>query len=350
MQNAPHNVQHEIALLQRLRHDHLVLMLASFTTEPDHFTTVHHIAMPLYPYSLPDLLNQAWMSPTTFNLSAQSGDSRWAPVLSDHSFSSYVHSVARQLADAMSYLHQEHVAHRDIKPANIMFDNRGLLKLIDLGVAWEEGMKETPSFHQTEQQVRTTCAQISEVGTGAFRAPELLFAPQHGYDAYKADVWSWGTVMASFFTSLNEVETEECLGRSNFTSWERELFPERPSEASLELWRPRTYERSTLFDSSRGDIALACDVFKVLSLPSDVACWPEAAFFQPPLAQFPFVHQPAKESLFERLPNWHALTNDASAPAKRMSGFVKEWLPRVLSLSASQRPTAAELYTALSSP
>ena len=347
VQNAPHNIEHEIALLQRLRHDHLVLMLASFTSEPDHFTTIYHIAMPLYPYTLPELLNQEWMCPGVTDFSIQSKNSRWTRILGAHSFSSFVHYFALQLAGAMAYLHQERVAHRDIKPANILFDTSGHLKLIDLGVAWEDGVQEAPPFVSKEKQSRSDCAQISDVGTGAFRAPELLFAPQHGYDAYKVDVWSWGAVMASFFTDLIEVENEECLGRPNFASWERELFPDRLSEECLEHWLPRTYKRSTLFDSSRGDIALACDLFKVLGLPSDEACWPEAAFFKPPLDQFPFVHQSAKEPLFGRLPHWHALAQDTSAPAQRLYVFVKEWLPRILSLSASQRPTAADLYASL---
>jgi len=349
VQNAPHNIEHEIALLQRLRHNHLVLMLASFASEPDHFTTIYNIAMPLYPYSLPELLNQPWMYPSTNDFSTQAQCSRWVHILGNHSFSSFVHKFALQLADAVAYLHEERVAHRDIKPANILFDSSGHLKLIDLGVAWEDGMHETSPFNTKEKLSRSNCAQISEVGTGAFRAPELLFAPQHGYDAYKADVWSWGTVLASFFTSLNEVQNEESMGRANFTSWERELFPECPDEASLKHWQSRTYERSTLFDSSRGDIALACDLFKVLGLPSDETCWPEAVFFQPPLALFPFVHQPAKEPLLGRLPHLHTLVQDTSVSAQRLYAFVDQWLPRLLSLSASQRPSAAELYASLAS-
>lgn len=346
VQNAPHNIEHEIALLQRLRHDHLVLMLAAFTSEPDHFTTIFHMAMPLYPFTLSELLNQTWMCPSPTGISVPS-DSSWARILGSHTFTSFVHSFATQLADAIAYLHRERVAHRDIKPSNILFDTHGVLKLIDLGVAWEDGMCETAPFGQTKVQGQPSCAMISDVGTGAFRAPELLFAPQHGYDAYKADIWSWGMVLSSFFTSLVEVAEEESHGRPNFTSWERELFPECPSEASLQHWRPRQYERSTLFDSSSGDIALACDLFKVLGLPSDETCWPEAVFFQPPLAQFPFVHQPAKESLFDRLPHWHTLALDHSASAQRLHAFVAEWLPRLLSLSASQRPTAAELFSCL---
>lgn len=40
VQSAPHNVQREVALLQRTRHMNLALLLAVFTDSPDHFTTL----------------------------------------------------------------------------------------------------------------------------------------------------------------------------------------------------------------------------------------------------------------------------------------------------------------------
>ena len=214
-----------------------------------------------------------------------------------------------------------------------------MLKLIDLGVAWEVNMRETPPYGLLTSDGCLDRAYISDVGSGAFRAPELLFAPQNGYDAFKADIWSLGTVMAGFFTVLREEETPSM----DYMPWERELFPSRPKRA-----RPRIYHRSTLFDSSSGDITLACDIFKVCGLPSSASDWPEAEHFQPPLEEFPFMHGAPRESLHERLPNWAQLSIlDTSPAAQTLEVFVQKTLPTLMQLSASKRPSIDYLVTQL---
>jgi serine/threonine protein kinase len=36
---------------------------------------------------------------------------------------------------ALEYLHSNNILHRDIKPENIVFDERGYLRITDLGIA-----------------------------------------------------------------------------------------------------------------------------------------------------------------------------------------------------------------------
>jgi serine/threonine protein kinase len=68
-------------------------------------------------------------------------------------------SAARQVAQALGRLHQQHVIHRDIKPANLHQSEDGVLRLLDLGVALSgrepEAMRKlhagTPSYINPEQ-------------------------------------------------------------------------------------------------------------------------------------------------------------------------------------------------------
>ncbi|WFD29840.1 hypothetical protein MSPP1_000853 [Malassezia sp. CBS 17886] len=324
-QNAPHDVEKEVALLSQLRHPHLVTLLAAFTDTPDSFTTVWNLAMPLYPVRLTDVLNDERLAR---DAERPVGARGVVP---------FVHGVLEEVVSAVAYLHAERVAHRDIKPGNVLLTADGHAVLIDLGVAWRPGA----------DSAGATRAQVSEVGSGAFRAPELLFAPTRGYDAYAADMWSLGCLLASFFTWMdedpadappNDMETDD-----NVTPWERELWGAHAPPARGP--RPVQRTRKTLFNASRGDIGLAGDIFMVLGLPSTYEAWPESEHFQPPLPEFPFVHQRVPTGVWPRLPG---LAQLEGAPAgKALHALVSTWLPRLLTLSASQRPRAVDMLQAV---
>lgn len=67
--------------------------------------------------------------------------------------------VARQVAEALEYLHRSGFAHRDIKPANLMLEHSGRIVLFDFGtvfrisdgVDYESGVFGTPAFLAPEQ-------------------------------------------------------------------------------------------------------------------------------------------------------------------------------------------------------
>ena len=46
-----------------------------------------------------------------------------------------IDNIFTQMADALSYAHDQGVIHRDIKPSNIMLDHRGDVFLTDFGIA-----------------------------------------------------------------------------------------------------------------------------------------------------------------------------------------------------------------------
>ena len=90
--------------------------------------------------------------------------------------------VVMQVASALEAAQKLNVVHRDIKPENIMIQPDGLVKLVDLGIAKSDDIKE--SLNTTTESV---------FGTPAYVAPEQAI------DAAKvdtrADIYSLGVVL-----------------------------------------------------------------------------------------------------------------------------------------------------------
>ena len=68
--------------------------------------------------------------------------------------------IFTQMADALSYAHDQGVIHRDIKPSNIILDHRGDVFLIEVGIA--KLIESTVEFTATR----------SVTGTPAYMSPE----------------------------------------------------------------------------------------------------------------------------------------------------------------------------------
>ncbi|KAK3811560.1 MAG: kinase-like domain-containing protein [Linnemannia gamsii] len=86
--------------------------------------------------------------------------------------------VAKDILEAISYLHQENRIHRDIRSDNILLDSQGRVKLADFG----------HSVQLTKEQPRRN----SVVGTPYWMAPEVIQGWNYGT---RVDVWSLGIVM-----------------------------------------------------------------------------------------------------------------------------------------------------------
>ena len=71
--------------------------------------------------------------------------------------------IALAICDALEYIHSHGVVHRDLKPENIMIDREDCIKLIDFGIAGNEGSR------------RLTFAKLSQVmGSPDYISPEQV--------------------------------------------------------------------------------------------------------------------------------------------------------------------------------
>lgn len=96
----------------------------------------------------------------------------------------------RQAADGLQHAHDMNFVHRDMKPANLMIDKRGIVKVLDLGVARITGSDEGPSL---------TLAHNEDVlGTADFLAPEQALNSHH-VDS-RADIYALGCTFYYFIT------------------------------------------------------------------------------------------------------------------------------------------------------
>src|SRR5690606_4947834 len=86
---------------------------------------------------------------------------------------------AAPIADAVAAMHAAGFVHRDVKPENVIAGPDGHVTLIDLGLAWREGMT-----RHTEGG--------AAVGTIGYMAPEQIEGREVGAPA---DVWAIGVML-----------------------------------------------------------------------------------------------------------------------------------------------------------
>ena len=102
-------------------------------------------------------------------------DDRWLP-------EDVVRSIARQLVQALHYLHSHRVLHRDMKPQNVLLGAGSRVMLCDFG------------FARAMSQQTTVLTSIK--GTPLYMSPELV--QELPYD-HRADLWSLGIILFELF-------------------------------------------------------------------------------------------------------------------------------------------------------
>jgi serine/threonine protein kinase len=121
--------------------------------------------------------------------------------------------VAIDIATAVEYLHSKRIIYRDLKPANIGFDQFGVVKLFDFGLAVElpEGSEPNSTFNLA-----------GNTGTSRYMAVEVI--RKHPYNC-KVDVFSFSILLWELmalckpYDGLVGQQVKECVS----------VFGERPA-------------------------------------------------------------------------------------------------------------------------
>ena len=114
--------------------------------------------------------------------------------------------ILREVADALSYAHEQGVVHRDIKPENVLISGNHAL-VLDFGVS--KALSSATSETSTEGPTLTSLGIA--LGTPAYMAPEQAAADPH-VDA-RADIYALGIVGYELlsgrtpFSGLNQQQT-----------------------------------------------------------------------------------------------------------------------------------------------
>eukprot|EP00743_Colponemidia_sp_Colp-15_P001407 GILK01001543.1.p1 GENE.GILK01001543.1~~GILK01001543.1.p1 ORF type:complete len:1298 (+),score=200.90 GILK01001543.1:257-3895(+) len=170
-----HQLQHELKLLGRVQHPHVMPLRAAFVSE-DKFK-----AYAVFPFFSNGSLD-VWIDGVRRSSSSGSiSNSQWE-------------SIWRQVLSGLQALHDRRIVHCDIKPSNIFVDSNCRMMIGDFDISQD-----------TSQRTQTLSTMSKVAGTLGFIAPELLSTPPHPATPM-VDMFAFGVTVATLMTS-SELES-----------------------------------------------------------------------------------------------------------------------------------------------
>lgn len=149
--------------------------------------------------------------------------------------------IARQVAEALAYLHDQGVIHRDVKPSNVLLDHAGDAVLTDLGIA---------------ALAEEATASSGLVGTAAYAAPEAIRGDRPGP---AVDQYGLGGTLYVLLTGRRPFEGDTAsVLRAHLEERPRppsELDPTVPADLDALVLRLLAKEPSARFPSLRAAAA-----------------------------------------------------------------------------------------------
>jgi serine/threonine protein kinase len=196
-----------------------------------------------------------------------------------------IRSIFTDLLNALRSIHGQGIIHRDIKPEAVLLASpNGPAYLSDFGTAWHPSLS---------GPVEPPDKKILDIGTGPYRAPEVLF----GNTSYgpPVDMWGVGVLLA------------ECCRNPP-----KPVFESRPVH------------------EDGNQLGLILSIFKTIGSPT-VETWPEAVNFKtPPFEMYRvFEHKSWIDILPDVQPDWCALVaalvryDRTRATAEQVSAFYR---------------------------
>ncbi|WWC91959.1 uncharacterized protein L201_006912 [Kwoniella dendrophila CBS 6074] len=353
--NEPHNTKNEVDILRRLDHPNIIKILKY---EYDEVNLYHKLHLPLYPISLFELFKD-----NLFPFHYDDVDDFHKLKSEEHNQKEELRIdipkiISYQLLSAINYLHSANptISHRDLNPSNILFDQYGNLKLIDFGIAYtSNSSKNNNNDHEDEDvlneeeidSIESDDQMCCDVGTGSYRAPELLFSPAT-YNPTKIDLWSTGCIIAQFFTCFgkNTASTPSSTSSSSISSSSCNSSPlisyindQTDSYDPLDDdydQEQNERERIPLFNSTYGSIGLSSSIFKILGKPTNEN-WPDFNLLPDSnKITFPLIPTFPTKPLIDRLP-------DLSKFSKQYQHDVLQVIQSLLRLDPKDRIDAKEV-------
>jgi TolB-like protein/tetratricopeptide (TPR) repeat protein/tRNA A-37 threonylcarbamoyl transferase component Bud32 len=130
--------------------------------------------------------------------------------------------LAIQIGEGLLEAHEAGIVHRDVKPGNILITRKGVVKIVDFGLAKLSGQTKMTKTGAT-------------VGTAAYMSPEQARGDEVDF---RTDIWSWGVMLYEMLTGRAPFKGEAELALLySITNQDPETVTVLRPEVPLELER-----------------------------------------------------------------------------------------------------------------
>lgn len=141
-------------------------------------------------------------------------------------------AIARQIADALDYIHTKQVFHRDLKPSNILVSHHGdAVKIIDFNLS------DSDDFIVLK----------NPAGSKKYMAPEQL--RPDAVPTAVADIYSFGTVMSELASATDDAKMAQTAALCMNSDPDKR--PQSISQIDIPSSRPSTADKISAFLSSK---------------------------------------------------------------------------------------------------